>query len=237
MDNRSTAWSITINNPTSTDEEQISIARQKGWKVEGQLEQGTEGTPHYQLLVRTPQVRFSAVKKAFPRGHIEVARNVQALQNYVIKEDTRLQSLPVAQDKYPSMSKLWDLVYEYLSAHNDDCWNEDGTLFVSGSKEKRENLLTDWFDDAINYLIRQGYYVESMAVNPQVRSAWSKYAKSLMIRSATSVDNRQTDNLALEQSVLIPALEHNHADEKKATCPPPPPPPPPPSGWTPKRNP
>jgi len=86
---RSTCWSLTINNPTKDDVEQINLARQRGWKVEGQLEKGLEGTQHYQLRLMTPQVRFSSVKKAFPRAHIEVARDPIALGKYVTKEATK----------------------------------------------------------------------------------------------------------------------------------------------------
>lgn len=32
---RASCWSLTINNPTAADEEQINLARQRGWKVEG----------------------------------------------------------------------------------------------------------------------------------------------------------------------------------------------------------
>lgn len=80
MTDRATAWSLTINNPTEADEENIQHARQKGWKVIGQLEQGENGTKHYQLLVKTPRIRFGGVKKEFPRAHVEVARNVAALE-------------------------------------------------------------------------------------------------------------------------------------------------------------
>lgn len=83
MSQRARAWSVTINNPTQTDEYDIAQARLKGWKVEGQLEKGEQGTTHYQLLVKTPQVRFSLIKKAFPRAHIEVCRNLTALTAYV----------------------------------------------------------------------------------------------------------------------------------------------------------
>lgn len=96
---RATCWSLTINNPTKSDEEWIQQARQKGWQVEGQLEKGKEGTEHYQLMVKTPQVRFSAVKKQFPRAHIEIARNPAALAQYVAKEETREADLPKASDK------------------------------------------------------------------------------------------------------------------------------------------
>lgn len=81
MSDRSRYWSLTINNPTQEDEEAIALARQRGWKVEGQKEVGKEGTPHYQLCLDcSQQQRFSAVKKAFPRAHIEAAKSVVALK-------------------------------------------------------------------------------------------------------------------------------------------------------------
>jgi hypothetical protein len=57
---KATNWSVTINNPTKSDDEYIALARQKGWKVEGQLEMGDSGTQHFQLLVTTKgQQRFT----------------------------------------------------------------------------------------------------------------------------------------------------------------------------------
>jgi len=111
---RATAWSVTINNPIKADEENMNLARQKGWKVEGQLEKGENGTPHYQLVVMTPQVRFSALKKAFPRAHIEAARNVKALETYCQKDDTRVAPLQTQSEQYPSLQKLWDLFAEFI---------------------------------------------------------------------------------------------------------------------------
>ena len=122
---RATCWSITINNPTGADEENMALSRQKGWKVDGQLEVGKDGTPHYQLIVRTPQVRFSAVKKAFPRAHIEVARNPTALEQYVHKDDTKAGELNKQSEMYPSLSKFWDLFYTWL--HDNATTNEQET--------------------------------------------------------------------------------------------------------------
>lgn len=182
---RATTWSITINNPTPADEECINLARQSGWKVEGQLEKGEEGTPHYQLLVRTPQVRFSAIKKAFPRAHIEVARNVDALKAYVHKEQTREGELPSQQEQYPSLSKFWDLIEEQL--HIAGSINVVQKPAGPGSSP-----IVDWslhssdplseFDWAVENLIRDGYRVESLAVNPANRSAFKKYSTALLTR-------------------------------------------------------
>ena len=59
-------------------------------------------------------MRFSAVKKAFPRANIQVARNVAALQQYVHKEDTRVEELSTSNEMYPSLQKFWDMLYEYM---------------------------------------------------------------------------------------------------------------------------
>jgi len=195
MSDRATSWSVTINNPTSKDEEEIALARQKGWKVEGQLEQGENGTPHYQLLVKTPQVRFSAVKKAFQRGHIEVARNVAALEQYVNKEETRIGALQQTNDKYPSLQKLWDMMAEWLENHGK--W---------GNLKWLDLHRDDWlpvFEDFIGDMIVKGYVVETLAVNPQVISSIKKFGFHIITRSINrkldSVDrqtDRQTDSQA-----------------------------------------
>lgn len=207
---RSSCWSVTINNPTPSDEEAIQLARQKGWKVEGQLEKGEGGTLHYQLAVRTPQVRFSALKRQFPRAHIEVARNAAALSQYVTKEETRQQSLPQSQEMYPSLSKLWNLIYEYICDNAPTLVDNTQRLYIPSRMDK----LTI-FDEAIKHLIERGYHVESMGVNPQVRTAWKLYSHALFARShaATTQTDRQTD-IRLESEVNIPVIEHNNADDQ-----------------------
>jgi len=214
MDNRATCWSVTINNPTSTDMEQIALARQKGWKVEGQLEQGTEGTPHYQLLVKTPQVRFSAVKKAFPRGHVEQARNAVALQQYVNKEEGRLSGLPTAQEKYPSLSKFWILVYQQFAAQNwlDLC---DEFPKVLWTREVGKQPILSLFDKSVGNLIDVGYHVESIAANPATRSMFKSFWQNIFLRSYNELmeTDRQTD-IAVESVVSLPGFEHNNAHQE-----------------------
>lgn len=198
MSDRATAWSLTINNPTAADEEEIALARQRGWKVEGQLEKGSEGTLHYQLLLRTPQIRFSAVKKAFSRAHIEIARNVSALQSYVHKQESAVAELPTTSDKYPSLSKFWELLF--------DQFRVAGVLNVypaHGSGEYRSLPTCDWspsstdptyeYEMAVANLIMEGYHVETLAVNPQNISAFRKFAIPLMIRVLRSRFPTQTD--------------------------------------------
>lgn len=199
---RGSCWSITINNPSAADEENINLARQKGWKVEGQLEVGEKGTPHYQLKVNTPQVRFSAVKKAFPRAHIEIAKNAFALEQYVHKEETREGELAQTSDKYPSLQRLWELWSDYIDDRSEnlakETWSEDEFLVN--------------FDYFIKECIVDGYVVETMAVNPQIRAIVKKYGREVLIR----VQNirRQTDRQTDE--IIVPVINKNGYESSSA---------------------
>jgi len=104
-------WSITIENPTEADDVEIDRARQRGWVLTGQQEVGTKtGTLHYQMCLYTKEdQRFSAIKKAFSRAHIESARKPEALKQYVNKEDTRVGELPSA-NKPMGMAQVMELL-------------------------------------------------------------------------------------------------------------------------------
>jgi len=206
---RATCWSVTINNPTDADEEQLNVARQKGWKVEGQQEKGAGGTLHYQLLVRTPQVRFSAVKKQFPRAHIEVARNPDALENYVNKEDTRDSALPTQQEMYPSLAKFWSLIIREIDLYNQtaECYNDPPLPL---------DLTT--LDYATERLIFKGYHVESTSVNPQVRASWKRFAQSIAHRARRGTQtDRQTDTY--ESNIVLPVYIPNASSSSSCSCP------------------
>ena len=173
---RGTCWSVTINNPTDSDEECINIARQKGWTVTGGLEGGPTAVPptstvHYQLMVKTPQLRASAIKKVIPRGHIEFARNPTALAQYVMKDDTRIGDLKEQSDAYPSLSKYWTLIF-------DDHSKEFADRIMRMNKDQ----LLAFLDHRTAILIVEGYHVETIAVNPQVRCAFHKFAPQLARR-------------------------------------------------------
>lgn len=200
---KATCWSITINNPTEDDENQIQEARLKGWKVEGQLEKGENGTPHYQLMVKTPQVRGSAIKKAFTRAHIEITRNAKALEQYVHKEDTRVEELK-DNDKYPSPTKLMALFAEYCNTEYKSICRR----YKQPYNEMDGDQLLEVFDDCINKLIIDGYHVEAHGVNPQVRGSIKRYGQSIIFREMDKVKkngleeiNEEEDNDSLPQDV------------------------------------
>jgi hypothetical protein len=219
---RHSNWSVTINNPTVADEEDMNLARQKGWKVEGQLERGDNGTPHYQLLVSTGQVRFAAVKKAFPRAHIEAARNVQALKQYVVKEETREGELPVQNDKYPSMDKIWALLFDqFLVAGVIN--RHPHTRSVDWSPYASDDPLFE-LDLAVACLIRDGFRVESILANPQNRTAFKKWSTDLMTRvyreqlhtqTASQPDTNENGLNISTQQVHIPnAPDETHLSQE-----------------------
>lgn len=111
---RSSHWSITINNPTSEDLDAWRNMKSHHWvkDVQGQLEQGENGTPHIQGYLRTDQVRFSQIKKILPRAHIEVAKNPTALVNYVTKEETRVAT--IAHTKVASPHTVQTYLYDIV---------------------------------------------------------------------------------------------------------------------------
>jgi len=199
---RGSAWSVTINNPVAADEENIALSRQRGWTVDGQLEKGENGTSHYQLIVKTPQVRFSAVKKAFPRAHIELARNAAALEVYVHKDETKEGELTTQSDLYPSLQRVWDMFAVYLDSHPAWWrWKSDRALAV--------------FDDFIRYLISDKLMVvETIAVNPQIRSCVKNYFVSIIERSN---QRRQTDRQTDEKEVAVNSINASESSQEDSS--------------------
>jgi len=211
MSQRASCWSVTINMKNvakTTADECIQQARAAGWQVEGQLEKGEEGTEHYQLMVSTPQVRFSAIKKMFPTAHIEVARKPQALKAYVHKEDTREGMLPEQTKFYPSVNKMWELMFDWTTKEYPDYFESMIKEFQRMSAEKRLRDL----DERAAGLIEHGYFVEHHVVNPQVRSGFAKFAPEIIRRTQRileSAADRQTDRQTTFSSddTIIPDAE------------------------------
>lgn len=183
MSERATCWSITINNPTDED---LSPTFPPGWKMEGQIEKGEQtGTPHYQGMLCTPQVRFSAVKKLFPRARIEVARNKKALQQYVHKEDTRVSEVPTIVSNIPT---LFDYQHTVARKWDDDEWRGFADRRLEESpKMDLGDIALEYVDSIVALDIQNGVCgVEYIAINPMWRSAWKKFWRSMIIRERNS---------------------------------------------------
>jgi len=169
---RATCWSITTNNPTESD---MRPTLPSGWKLEGQIEKGVEGTEHFQGMLLTPQVRFSAVKKVFKRAHIEIARDANALRAYVHKSDTRVREIP--QSAGLTVFELQDMVigiwkdedfeqYQKLWNYADDCYLR-------------------YADNLVRELIKSGSKggIEYVAINPMWRTSWKKFGEAIISRA------------------------------------------------------
>lgn len=176
MSERATCWSITINNPTEEDEKPQLPS---GWRFAGQLERGEEGTLHIQGILHTPQVRFSAVKRVFPRAHIEKAYNEGGLAKYVHKEDTRVREIQQSvgltafalQDK---VIERWDdtrfLEYQILMKYQDDCYLRYADIIV-------RNLISEGLAGG----------VEFVAINPMWRTSWKKFGEAIVNRAKNKI--------------------------------------------------
>lgn len=221
MSDRHTVWSVTINNPTTTDEEDIARARQRGWTITGQLEMGENGTPHYQLMAETGQQRFAALKKAFPRGHIEPARKPQALKQYVTKSDTRVQELQESQQYYPSLSQTYRLIVERYNTYDKEGWSACSYPTEFYREEDQQKLDRDpmqWLDKEIEHLIMKGYHVESMTSNPNVRAAWKRHYKAIITRAHLEIEKEYQKKLnGDKQEIKEEQISTNPEEGRKET--------------------
>lgn len=194
---RATNWSVTAffntpNTPSkSTREYQIEDARRKGWIVSGQIEECPDTKSlHFQLSVKTPQVRARSLMDAFPQAEIQVARNPAALDNYVHKEETRVEEM-----KKVSVAITWsnvcDKFFDWIYQHND----HGEELWKTRDYEKRMDLWDQFIDDSIG----EGIRCELIGVNPQYRSSIQKYWNGMCRQASLRRQDRQEDRISIDR--------------------------------------
>lgn len=177
---RSGCWSVTINNPTSEELQFAPVCEANGWKIEGQLEAGKEGTKHYQGMLDTPtKPTWTTVKRAFPRAHIEAARRRDLLKKYVHKEETRLAEVPSAGRDFPTMPQFALQLARDLDISKIEKEIEEAGKFKVG--ESRESIITRNVDSAVrNIMLREkNVYYAFYAVNPNFISIFRKFYKTI----------------------------------------------------------
>jgi len=190
---RGNCFSITINNPTEADKKPLMPA---GWTIEGQQEVGKNGTPHLQLMLKTSATeRGSAVKKVFPRAHIEKAKSEKALTKYVHKEDTRVDefrthSVPSIFQYQKTIASKWDQhVFE--------------TVICAEPKQLRGSLapthvpiqdrVMEYVDLLVSQEIEAGQEgAEWISINPMWICSWRKHWKSIIKREQQKIRNEAT---------------------------------------------
>lgn len=87
------------------------------------------------------------------------------------------------------MAKLWVMFYDYIYDAN----------YMNVYMNWREDKWLSIFDQFIKYSIVNGYVVETMAVNPQIRSVVKNYGSELIIRE---FNRRQTDRQTDTESTV-----------------------------------
>jgi len=175
---KGTSWSVTINNPTEEDKAKWMNAVQLfDWvkDAKGQIEKGEKGTLHIQGMLKTKQVRFSQVQKAFPRAHIELAKNATALAKYVTKEETRVA--PISSSiRYCTPADIQKELYD--SCITLVC---DNTISMKWSEGLSNNVL---FTSAprfpkIEASERKNHFLAKVNnIRDAEYSAWNNYFKS-----------------------------------------------------------
>jgi len=185
MTDRATCWSITINNPTEEDLNPVFPAG--GWTLKGQPEVGANGTRHLQAILYTPQVRVAAVKKVFPRAHIEVARNRKALEKYVQKEDTRAGDAIVRQSDIPTIFEYQTII---ASQWEDDEYSARWQLACENASPTNmpcpDEVAMQYLDSLVAADIEYGRRgAEYIAINPMWRSSWKRFWRSIIKRHAS----------------------------------------------------
>lgn len=89
---RSRNFCLTKNNPKESLTEFFEILKRDAVCACVQLEQGSNGTAHFQAFVSYKNAKhIGAVRKSFPGCHVDPAKNAIASWKYCQKEDTRLE--------------------------------------------------------------------------------------------------------------------------------------------------
>lgn len=162
-----------------------------GWRIEGQLEKGKDGTTHYQGMLVTPQKpAFSTVKTVLPRAHIEKARQKEHLAKYVHKPETRVGEVPTKGSYIPTLFEYQDTVAKELTIERIEQYVK--------TNHDLHNMITD--DEAAMHVIdiivkkhiESGMRgIEFIAINPMWISSWKKFWRSIIKRDAHSSSNGQ----------------------------------------------
>lgn len=190
MSEKGTCWSLTWFPPTDSMNEEVSKSEiteyslrplGPGWKLTGQMEKAPDtGRYHFQAMLKTPQVRKSAVIKMMDKAHIELARNSKALEKYVSKDETQVAQIQSA-DPIPTLFQ-----YQSIIA---DMWDADefSELWKRATEKATVPNINDvamlYVDTLVARDIETGRRgAEFIGINPMWRSSWKIFWKSIIAR-------------------------------------------------------
>ncbi|AXQ66223.1 MAG: putative viral replication protein [Cressdnaviricota sp.] len=107
---RSKYWCFTINNPTSSDDECLSILKEKSSYIVWTPEVGSSGTPHYQGYVEFSTRRtFKSVKADMPRAYLAKRKGSAVQAAAYCKKTNSEQTNEFGEISQPLQGKRTDL--------------------------------------------------------------------------------------------------------------------------------
>lgn len=203
---KATCWSITDQEHEAYPMRFNEVNQKMGYTYTGQIEEcPTTKKLHFQGCLKTPQVRFSAIKKLFPKAHIEVARDRVALAKYVQKEETCVQKMKKDERFIHSNEEFWTL---FCSSTN--YWDS----YVNSRPDTTD---LGKFDERIFWLIGDGYRVETFGVNPQVRSIFKHYFLAIYQRYKTELPNATPEKLCTQDDTETSSTNHTTDDSSETS--------------------
>ena len=159
------------------------------WEAKGQLEKGKDGTPHIQFYLKTPQVRWSAVKKQYPQCHIELSKTPWKVESYCSKLNTRV-SASTQTDKSQT-----DGVDEKYTTKM--FWEDLARIWPDFRDVSEDEM--ECFDCATRCLIDIDIPCWMLAVQPQVRKAFQLYGHRIMAQYARKDEPKNIYETAASQ--------------------------------------
>lgn len=141
-DSRARCWEFTLNNWVKSDLSQLTQYFANELYVIGE-EIGENGTPHLQGHIECKnQMRFSTLKKAFPKAHWEVTKNKMAARTYC-KKSGKVHTNIVEEKEEESLEEQYNsfMRIEYGSVEWKP-WQAEVLKIIAGPVDRRK---VHWF--------------------------------------------------------------------------------------------
>lgn len=168
----------TLNNPTEQDRQTIHGPAPRWLRmIKGQDEIGKDGTLHIQFVVNTRQIRMSQLKEWLPRAHLEVAKNANAVANYVNKfdtavPDTQFEHNYVSENANKTMADIMLMIADV--APLEDTVKKLKTLDVNGKLPKPDDVYKAEYWSSVEILLGQDENLVALLTQTQYLTAWIK---------------------------------------------------------------
>lgn len=177
-DVKATLWSVTAFNS------EIELLEAKEFpdyvkKVYGGREVCPEtGTLHFQGMIKClHQVRLSKLKKWLPTAHLEIARDGDALEKYVMKSETAVGPKRIVENDNSAHGFAFAIAKEIV---NEVTWKWDEELCEAVESEDwrhwTEKEWIPWFDKARFYMLKRAPASFFKFQNLPFRKLWCETA-------------------------------------------------------------